>query len=1033
MRGFSDVRGRFNSGSRSVLISMVMLAILACTIPFYRAGASAPSSGTLNPGDTAPVTWNGTATGGTAPDGEASCTEGQNCDTFTLTLSGQPSDWVGKTVLVKISWTSPGSDYDLYVHKGSNSGPEVDHDGAPPPTTQETVVIDPATSGTGVFTVHVVYFAATNADQYHGSASVITSAPTPTPKPATQDSGVKPRYQNHTPTEAQLLNGKGTDAGEPTLGANWKTGRVMFQSYLTTFRVTFNDACSSTPTSLWEDKSPATSANSLDPILWTANRTGTAPNRTIVSQLSGTTSLSSYTDDDGETWIPNQGGSGTSGVDHQSIGGGPFNNPLIPHTYPNAVYYCSQSVADANCALSVDGGQTYGPPVPIYNVDECAGLHGMPKVSPVDGTVYVPNSNCISDGILSYTRQAVIVSEDNGITWQIRTIPNSSPGESDPSVEIGSGGKVYFGYAHGNVQPTVAVSDNRGVTWKNISDVGAIHGIKNTAFPAVIAGDNNRAAMAFYGSKTAGNPNDLGFDGFWHLYIAHTYDGGQTWSTVDATPNDPIQRGGIWLSGGSPIHRNLLDFFDATVDAQGRVLVGYDDGCAGGACMQAPDKSQGNSYTAIATIARQTGGRRLFAQFDPPSTPTVPGAPFLTTFRDGARVRLEWSQSDDGGATVTGYKVYRRSGGVETLLKTVGKVTTYEDIVPNKSATYGYRVAAINSVGESCGSNEKSAPPLGGTCSSFVVAKDPTGDQKSAPANPDLDIQSVSVSEPSFADNEKRLSFKMKVANLGTAPPPNRQWRVVWNYPIGPGGDANQSFAGRYYVGMNTDNTGQVSFEYGIVTNVDEVPASTQLTMRLGDADPGSSFKPDGTITIIIATNKVGNPVKGDLLGTISGRTFAGNGNETVRTTAAVDLTNAYSTPNFATYLLNGNTCVNLVINKTQSTNTAIRVGENLTYFVEVKNKGRTTATGVVVTDKLPSSMAFVSATSTKGTCRHASGVVTCNLGTMPGEALHTVSILVRPQTPGLFINNASVTSKENDHAPESNDDHLSTRVIRAR
>jgi uncharacterized repeat protein (TIGR01451 family) len=314
-----------------------------------------------------------------------------------------------------------------------------------------------------------------------------------------------------------------------------------------------------------------------------------------------------------------------------------------------------------------------------------------------------------------------------------------------------------------------------------------------------------------------------------------------------------------------------------------------------------------------------------------------------------------------------------------------------------------------------------------------VLAKDPTGDQKSAPANPDLDIQSVSISEPAFPDGAKKLSFEMKVANLGAAPPPNRQWRILWNYPIGPGGDGQTSFAGRYYVGMNTNSTGQVSFEYGIVTNVDSVPASTQIPMRLGDADPGSNFKPDGTITIIIANNKVGNPAKNDLLGTVAGRTFAGNGNATVRTTAAIDLTNAYSTPNFATYLLNGNICVNLVLDKTQSTDTAIRVGDDLTYTLKVKNKGRTPATGVVLTDNLPSSMAFVSVTTTQGVCRHAGGIVTCNLGTIPGEGLVTVQILVRPQTPGLFRNFATVRSKEDDNDPVSNSDNLSTRVIAAR
>jgi uncharacterized repeat protein (TIGR01451 family) len=1031
MRGSDHIQKHLNARTRWILMSIIIVAFVACAIPLYRARAAAPSMGTLSPTSTTPVEWDGTAPGGAAPDGESSCTEGQNCDTFKLTLTGQPSNWAGKKVVIKLTWLSPSDDYDLYLHKNSNTGPLVD-DSAHGPTTSEEVIFDPTVWGTGDYSVHVVYFAATAADQYHGEAVVTTPVATPTPPPATQGAGVKPRYQNHTPAEAQLASGLGTDAGEPSIGSNWKTGKAMFQSYLTTFRVSFNDSCPSTPSSIWEDKSAPTSADSLDPILVTLNRTGTAPNRTIVSQLSGTTSLSSFTDDDGETWVPNQGGSGMSGVDHQAIGGGRYHSPVPSTAYPNAVYYCSQDVAAANCARSDDGGATYGPAVPIYNVNECAGLHGHPKVSPFDGTVYVPNSNCISDDLLSYTKQAVIVSQDNGLTWQIRTITNSTPSASDPSLSIGKLGRVYFGYANNNEsKPVVSVSDDRGLTWKNTSDVGAVFGIKNVAFPAVVAGDNDRAAMAFFGSTTKGTPDDLQFPGLWHLYIAHTYDGGKSWITVDATPNDPIQRGGIWLAGGSPIHRNLLDFFDATVDAKGRVLVGYDDGCYGGSCVQAPDTATGNSYTEVAVIARQTAGRRLFAKFDPPSSPTVPGAPFLTTYRDGGRVRLEWSQSDDGGSPVTGYKIFRRSEGTETLLKRVGKVTSYVDNLLNQGLTYSYRVVAINAVGESCGSDEKSAPPVGGSCTSYLLDTDPTGDQKSAPANQDLDIQSVSIAEPFFGLGVHKLVFKMKVADLHTLAP-NRQWRILWNYPKGPGGDAEASFAGRYYVGMNTDNTGQVSFEYGIVTNLDFSPASTQQPMRLGAGEAGSNYKPDGSIAIVISNSKIGNPGRGDLLGTVTGRTFAGNGNDTVRSTAAIDQTVPYSLPSFATYLLNGNTCVDLVLVTTQSTATgAVRVGDDLIYTVQVKNAGRTTATNVVVIDNFPESMTFVSATPSQGSCSRAGATLTCNFGNMVGHSLATFDLLVRPRSPGQFRNYATVSSTESDHNPTSNSDYVTTTVVR--
>jgi len=97
------------------------------------------------------------------------------------------------------------------------------------------------------------------------------------------------------------------------------------------------------------------------------------------------------------------------------------------------------------------------------------------------------------------------------------------------------------------------------------------------------------------------------------VYVAHTFDGGKTWLTADATPNDAVQRGSI-CTGGTTCgdDRNLLDFIDVTVDKQGRVLVAYADGCVD-TCV----KGSGPSQSAYATIARQSSGKRLFAQFDP--------------------------------------------------------------------------------------------------------------------------------------------------------------------------------------------------------------------------------------------------------------------------------------------------------------------------------------------------------------------------------------------------------------------------------
>ncbi|MCA1593764.1 MAG: hypothetical protein LC754_14165, partial [Acidobacteria bacterium] len=749
--------------------------------------------------------------------------------------------------------------------------------------------------------------------------------PTPTPasiQPAVLGSGLAPRFQNFNPPQSMLTTAKGTDAGEPSIGVNWKTNKAMFVSGLTTLRVTFDDSCPTTPSATWEDKSAPNSATSLDPILFTDhgynNQTPTV-GRTFVSQLTGQDSLSAYTDDDGQTWTPSQGGGIPSGVDHQSIGSGPFHVPLTGGTplFPNAVYYCSQDVATAFCARSDDGGLTFGPGVPAYLITQCSNLHGHVKVGP-DGTVYLANRNCGGNA-------GVIVSEDNGNTWEVRPAPGTGAGRSDSTVAIGRGdetagaGRVYLSFGRNDTQAGVAVSDDHGRTWPKVFDVGALAGIKAVAFPEMVVGDDARAAAAFLGSTTAGNAADRAFPGQFHLYVFTTYDGGQTWLPSDATPNDPVQINGIHLGGGSPPHRNLLDFNGIDIDKQGRVLVGYADGCSGPACAQASASATGNSYTALAAIARQTGGRRLFAGSDP-AEPTVPGAPSLTVLRDGSVAHLKWSESDDGGSSVTSYSVLRgTTSGGETLLANVGTATSFDDTTANPSVTYFYKVTAMNAVGSSCGSNEVLARWIGDSqCAGLREVLDPTGDQKGAPADADLDVQEVRVADI-VEGGVNKLVFKMKVANLSMMLP-DRQWRILWNYPIKP--DNTTPFTGTYYIGMNTDANSATSFEYGTVTTVETVPTNTSTPNKIGAADSGSVNQQSGIITIVLSTSKVGSPHAGDVVGALIGRTFSGNGNQTVLANSSVDTTSRGAQDPFTgvSYQLVGNLPCPALLNYALST-----------------------------------------------------------------------------------------------------------------
>jgi hypothetical protein len=179
---------RTNSLSqKAFLIPRLLLALLltsAALLLTYLTFAANPSSGSLGPSGTQ-VTWVGTALGGQAdPSGTASgedtCVDGQNCDVYTLTLTGTPADWTGKKVRVDIAWGSSSNDYDLFIHKDTVTGSPVSSS-AQGNTKSESAEIDPNKPGvgTGVFVVHVVYWAVPPVpmpiDQYSGKATVVAA------------------------------------------------------------------------------------------------------------------------------------------------------------------------------------------------------------------------------------------------------------------------------------------------------------------------------------------------------------------------------------------------------------------------------------------------------------------------------------------------------------------------------------------------------------------------------------------------------------------------------------------------------------------------------------------------------------------------------------------------------------------------------------------------------------------------------------------------------------------------------------------
>lgn len=105
-----------------------------------------------------------------------------------------------------------------------------------------------------------------------------------------------------------------------------------------------------------------------------------------------------------------------------------------------------------------------------------------------------------------------------------------------------------------------------------------------------------------------------------------------------------------------------------------------------------------------------------------------------------------------------------------------------------------------------------------------------------------------------------------------------------------------------------------------------------------------------------------------------------------------------------------------------------VSLGSNLTYTALVSNAGPDNATSVGLTDVLPASVTFVSA-SAGCTYVGATTTVSCSIGSIANGASSSVSITVTPGTAGALQNSASVTGAQSDPVPGNNDATATTTV----
>jgi len=341
-----------------------------------------------------------------------------------------------------------------------------------------------------------------------------------------------------------------------------------------------------------------------------------------------------WSDNDGQSWEANPHDSGAPVNDHIKLGSGPWTDEgygigggISSDIYETAVYFCYNKLAYISCYTSFDGGASFevgGDLVGIATAN--GGLHGAITSAP-DGTVYLPPR---------VATPSIIFSKDNGLTWEERTM-GQDVGTPNPrkngEVATDTDSNAYNVWVGENQGVYMSRSIDSGETWEQTSIRVSPVEVISATFPHTSAGDPGRIAITYLGSENASALGQPDLDGNpWngnahytpsnvthYLYVTfslNALDEDPIFHTQRISP-DPVQVGSICLNSGDcrsddgGSNRNLLDFNDLHIDLEGRVYIGFADGCTG-TCASGNETTSANSRDRLGSVYYLANGPSLY-------------------------------------------------------------------------------------------------------------------------------------------------------------------------------------------------------------------------------------------------------------------------------------------------------------------------------------------------------------------------------------------------------------------------------------
>ena len=592
-----DLKSRWLMLSVLILITLIGATLLA-VFPAQHATAANPPSGTIAPtGTVLPFTgnWTGTASGTGANATEVDCMEGINCDTFRLTVA--PGVWSAKIINAKIQWTAPANDYDLYIHKcptgastndQCNATPTVGESHGGAPGTEENSAIDPNNTGTGDYTLRVVYSAVTPlADQYQGSVIVAAQTAARTATYVTGGINFSPNVTARAPVAPRdgepsnrtdklgnfyIAGIRGFPAGVDLWYVDLQPGSGNYDPFMR------NPIYRGQPDAFSPDDQAdlgGDGGGDVDLAVSMPDPTTNAlpsPPTLASSSLIAANISSQKSTDKGVTFTRNNLGNATGGV--------PADDRQWEEFYgQNTVYLLYRTLAPAVTQIqrSTDGGLTFGP----AQTAGAIGQVGYIDVHQKTGTVYISGSTgqvCHSTVTLPTGEAAVYqcvqaATDPSGVGHLFFPVKVADDGTPN--------GTVYVAYSNGH-DIFLVNSTDKGVTWSLPIRVSNGADTKTSLFPWLETGPTpGSVGIVWYGSASATNDDNAN----WEVFFAQSFNATAAKPTFrQVKVNDHIIHGSNVSEGGLCVapamqckNRNLIDYFQISFDPTGAAVIGFTD------------------------------------------------------------------------------------------------------------------------------------------------------------------------------------------------------------------------------------------------------------------------------------------------------------------------------------------------------------------------------------------------------------------------------------------------------------------------